>query len=108
MALVRRKVSTVKWPVQVSVPADGGRFDKETYEGVFKNLGRAAIEELATQGDPELVRAVLTDWEGIEEEDGKPVAFNSKNLEEWIDNPHWLRGTTKAILEILEEAAVKN
>ncbi len=108
MALVRKKVTSVKWPVTVSVPCDGGRFEKETYDGTFKNLGRSSVEALADQGDPELIRGVLVGWEGIEEEDGKPVAFNSKNLEEWIDNPHWLRGTTKAILEILEEASVKN
>jgi hypothetical protein len=108
MSLVRKKVSTVKWPVTVHLPADGGKWDKESYTGVFKVCTRSEIEELANTGDPDLIRGVLEGWEGIEEEDGTEIPFNSKNLDEWIDNPHWLRGTTKAILEILDESLAKN
>ena len=108
MALVRKKVSTVKWPVSVKVPADGGKWHKATFTGIFKLCTLTEYGEYANQGDPELIKAVLEDWEGIEEEDGTEVPFNSKNLDSFLDDPHWIRGTTLAVLELLNEGAAKN
>ena len=73
MAFVRKKVATYKWPVTVEYPSDGGHFEKQSFDVVFKRLGRSKFSELVDKGDIELLEAVLESWEGIEDEDGKPV-----------------------------------
>ena len=42
MAFVRKKIATYKWPVTVEYPSDGGHFEKQSFDVVFK-IGRAHV-----------------------------------------------------------------
>ena len=108
MAFVRKKVATYKWPVTVEYPSDGGHFEKQSFDVVFKRLGRSKFSELVDKGDIELLEAVLESWEGIEDEDGKPVPCTAAVRKEFFDDPYFCRGVVKAYLESLEGAPAKN
>jgi hypothetical protein len=108
MAFVRKKVASVKWPVKVSVPSDGGTFETQTFQGVFKLVGRKEIMDLADNGDEALITQVLEGWEEIEDETGKEISFTKKNLKDFMDDHHWTRGVVKALMEMVDEAPSKN
>ena len=84
MAFVRKKVKTFKWPVTVEEPADGGVFYDSSFDAVFKRVPRSEFQKLADKGDLDLLKAVMTGWEGIEDEDGKPLPFSQAAMKEFI------------------------
>lgn len=108
MAFVRKKEATYVWPVTVEVPVDGGRFDKQTFDATFKRLGRSEFTKLADMGDIQLLEKVVIGWDGIEDEDGKPIKFTLPELRDFADDAYWCRGVIKAYLESLEGAQSKN
>jgi hypothetical protein len=108
MAFVRKKSSTFKWPVTVEFPVDGGRFEKETFDAVFKRIGRSEFQRLVDKGDTDLIEAVMAGWEGMQDEAGKDIPFTSSTLKEQIEDPYWTRGVIGSYLKSLEGAAAKN
>ena len=108
MAFVRKKVKTFKWPVKIKEPADGGVFETSTFDAVFKRVPRSEFQKLADKGDLELLKAVLTGWEGIEDEDGKPVPFSQVTMKEFADDSYWIRGVLSAYTETFEGAQLGN
>lgn len=108
MAFIRKKVKTFKWPVTIEEPADGGVFEESTFDAVFKRVPRSEFQRLADKGDLELLKAVLTGWEGIDDEDGKPVPFSQATMKEFSDDPYWIRGVLKAYTETFEGARLGN
>jgi hypothetical protein len=108
MAFVRKKSATFKWPVTVESPVDGGRFESETFDAVFKRIGRSEFQKLIDKGDLELVEAVLSGWEGIADEAGKEVPFTKGTLKEMLDDPYFTKGIIAAYLASLEGGKAKN
>ena len=108
MALIRKKVTSIKWPVSISSPADGGTWKDEAYTGTFKKVGIKQIEELADKGDPQLIREVLEGWEDIKDEDGNDVAFTKKELDGFLNDINFIKGTVQAIIDMQKGAPEKN
>jgi hypothetical protein len=108
MAFVRKKVKTFKWPVKVEEPADGGVFETSTFDAVFKRVPRSEFQELADKGDFDLFKSVLIGWEGIEDEEGKPVPFSQATMKEFADDAYWIRGVLQAYTETFEGAKLGN
>ena len=50
MALIKKKVTSIKWPVTVTSPSDGGKWRTESFTGIFKKVGITQIEKLADKG----------------------------------------------------------
>lgn len=108
MAFVRKKSSSFKWPVTVEFPVDGGHFETETFDAIFRRVGRAEFTKLADQGDVELVERVLEGWEGIKDEEGKDIPYTKASLKDMLDDPYFARAIIKSYLESLEGAKAKN
>ena len=108
MAFIRKKVASVRWPVTVEIPSDGGKFEKQLFNVTFKLLGRSEFTKLADKGDVELLEAVLEGWDEIVDEDGTAVLFTAANRKGFLDDPYFCRGVIKAYLESLDGAQVKN
>jgi hypothetical protein len=108
MAFVRKKSSTFKWPVTVDFPVDGGRFESESFDAVFKRIGRTDFQKLIDKGDTDLIETVLVGWEGVKDESDKDIAFTKAALRDQLDDPCFTKGVIKAYLETLEGAKVKN
>ena len=108
MTLVRKKVTNVKWPVKITTPCDGGTWSVETFTGVFKKIGLNQIEKLADKGDLHLVKDVLKGWEDIKDEDGNDVAFTKKELDGFLNDINFIKGTVQAIIDMQKGAPEKN
>ena len=108
MAFARKKVSTVKWPVKVEEPADGGTFDTSTFTAVFKRLPRSKFEKLADRGELDLLQAIMVGWEEIQDETGKAVTFTQAALKEFADDPYWIRGVLNAYTETYKGGELGN
>lgn len=108
MAFVLKKVSTYKWPVEVSVPVDGGKFKKETFTAIFKKMSRSAFNDLIDEGDDALVDQIIEGWEGIKDEDGEEVPFCAGTKKELFDDPYVLRALIESYTNSITGAAEKN
>ena len=108
MAFVLKKVSTYKWPVEVSVPVDGGKFKKETFTAIFKKMSRSAFNELIDEGDDALVDEIIEGWEGVKDEDGEDVPFCAGTKKELFDDPYVLRALIESYTNSITGAAEKN
>jgi len=108
MAFVRKKVKTFKWPVKVEEPADGGVFETSTFDAVFKRVPRSEFQKLADKGDLDLLKSVLIGWEGIEDEEGKPVPFSQATMKEFADDAYWFLFVEQAYTETFEGAKLGN
>lgn len=108
MAFVRKKSSTFKWPVSVQYPTDGGRFETESFDAVFKRLGRKEFQRLVDLGENQLIEAVLKGWEGITDESGKEIPFSHSELNDLLDDPCFIKGLVQSYLSSLEGEKAKN
>lgn len=109
MPFVRKsKDASFKWPVAVEYPTDGGRFETETFDAVFRRIGRSEFNKLLDKGDTDLIESVLVGWEGIKDEGDKDLPYSKAALKELIDDPYFTRGIVKSYLESLEGAKAKN
>lgn len=91
-------IKSVKWPVTVNVPQDGGTVKKYEFTAQFELIGQkeyddfykpAKGEEPAGEKDVGLTRRVLTGWgNDVCDEDGNPIEFNAENLERMISKPY--------------------
>lgn len=108
MAFVRKKSSSFKWPVTVEFPVDGGRFETESFDALFRRIGRKEFQKLLDKGDVELIEAVMEGWEGVKDESGKDIAFTPAALKDMLDDPCFTKGVITSYLASLEGAKAKN
>ena len=86
MAFVLKKSNTVKWPVTFQKAANGGKFKKQTFTAIFKEIGRDRFNELVDKGDVALVDEILLGWEGIQDEEKVDVPFSDENKAFLLDD----------------------
>lgn len=93
MAFVLKQSDTYTWPVAFDVPVDGGRHQRQSFDGEFRRLSQSRIREIGTQiesgetTDAEVAGEVLVGWSGITDDDGKEVPFSQAALERLLDVP---------------------
>ena len=105
---VLKKVSSYKWPVEVSLPVDGGKFAKQTFTAVFRKMSRSAFNNLIDEGDDALVAEIVESWEGIEDEHGDELVYNAENRALLFDDPYVMRAVIQAYTDSITGAAEKN
>ena len=108
MAFVLKKVASYKWPVKVEIPVDGGKFETQTFDAIFKKMSRSSFNDLVDKGDDALVGEILLGWEGINDDAGKPVPFTEKNKQQLCDDPYVLRALIQAYADSLTGVTSKN
>lgn len=100
-----------KWPVTVSTPVDGGKFQNHTFTAVFKRLTQTRIQEIASaegQTDKDIAREVVTGFEDINDADGTAIPFTSSTLERLLDAPGVASAIVHAFMASLTGAKRKN
>lgn len=108
MPLIKKSNKVIKWPVTISDPEDGGSFGTMEYTAHFKKVGRDTLEELVKVGDANLLQGTVVGWDDIQDESGNIIPFSKKELKEWCEDTHFVRGTVKALLTMLDDAMAKN
>lgn len=75
--------STYTWPVTVLMPADGGKFEKSTFDVEFRRLTLDEIKELESQDETGLAqcKAIVAGWKGVVDDSGDAVPFSDGALD---------------------------
>ena len=69
---------SVKWPVTVNIPQDGGTIKKKIFNAEFTLLDQDefnAIYKDAGGNDEDLIRRTLVGWSDVGDPDGNPIDF---------------------------------
>lgn len=114
MAFVLKQSDTYSWPVTFEVPTDGGRHERQTFDGEFKRLPQSRVRELGKLieanevTDVEVASEVLVGWAGITDDNGKDVPFSQKALEQLMEVPLLATQVVAAYFQSLSGAKRKN
>ena len=119
MAFVLKQSSSYSWPVSFDVPVDGGRHEKQTFDGEFKRLPQSKIGPMVAElgkledlGEldriTEIASDVLIGWSGINDDDGKEIPFSQKALEQLLEVPFLAVAVLKAYVDSIKGAKRKN
>jgi hypothetical protein len=108
---------TIRWPVTVMMPVDGGETAKFVFTGIFNRLSEEELDELTKADEPvqtdasenaeeadklvkhrpmsEILRGnaerlprLLVGWDGVTDASGKPVEFSIELLKKQITGPN--------------------
>src|SRR6059058_3658975 len=108
---VLKKGNEYTWPVSFETPSDGGKFDRHSFDCVFRRIPQSKIKEMVSNtgmNDAEFVREVLVGWKGIKDEQGQEIPFSELSLEEILDVPGLSGAIATAYLESIAGAKRKN
>ena len=126
MAFVLKQSSSYTWPVSFDVPVDGGRHERQTFDGELKRLPQSRIVEIqeAVQKrlsaiqrgeeadgmitDHEIAVEILIGWTGITDDTGEQVPFSEKAKAELLDVPTVTAAVVTAYFGSLQGAKRKN
>jgi hypothetical protein len=119
MSFVLKQTDTYSWPVAFDVPVDGGRHERQTFDGVFKRLPQSKIGPLVAElqriedlGDlervTEMASDVLVGWSGVTADDGKEIPFSQKALGQLLEVPLLAVSVIKAYMDSIKGAKRKN
>ena len=76
---------TVKWPVTVNVPQDGGRTSKATFEAHFEVI-TAEEQQQAIRDGKDLLDVQLIGWnDQVKGDDDQPLAFSEAAKKALLD-----------------------
>jgi hypothetical protein len=88
MAIKLRQKPTFKFRVELAQP---GTDERATLALVGKHKGQNELRDLVGKAgelegkDAEFLPLFLEDWEGVQDEDGKPAKFTTENVAEFLD-----------------------
>jgi hypothetical protein len=114
MAFVLKQSDSYSWPVTFNLPVDGGRHERQTFDGEFKRIPQSRITEIGGQikaeeiTDADLAAEVLVGWSGVTDNSGAQVPFSQHALEQLLDVPMLAAAITLAYFESLQGAKRKN
>ena len=119
MAFVLKQSDTYIWPVTFDLPVDGGRHEKQTFDGEFKRLPQSKIGPMVAEltkledlGDldrlTEIASDVLVGWSGVTGDDGKEIPYSQKALEQLLEGPFLAVAVLKAYMDSIKGAKRKN
>lgn len=111
---VLSKTGRYFWPVTISLPVTGGKFEKSSFDAEFKRLPQSKLRRLLdASGDGALTdfafcSEFVCGWRGIQDESGAEVPFSETALSELVEIPGVAKALGLAYLESLSGSKVKN
>lgn len=102
--------NTVKWPVTVNVPQDGGTFKTQKFTGYIELIDYDAFQETLESDDSDaaLMLAVLKGWENVQDESGAEAEFTQQVAEQLSKIPYFRLGVIRAYRDAVQGGAAKN
>jgi hypothetical protein len=92
MALKIKQSATFWWPVEVSLPTDGGLYERQTFDVEFARLGLTELTDLRADvmtgkiTDLDGFRALVKGWRGVQS-DGEDLPFSDSALKALVEIP---------------------
>ena len=119
MAFVLKQSNTYYWPVSFDLPIDGGRFERQSFDGEFKRLPQSVVgpmigelDQLESIGDmskiTEAARDVIVGWTGVTDDQGKDIPFSQTALDQILEIPMVNIAILKAFIDSIKGAKRKN
>jgi hypothetical protein len=110
MAFKIVKQLEIDWPVPVNVPTSGGKTELHTFTAKFKIMGNEYFEKAQQKAkdDIDLISKLITGWDGVLDDNDKPVKYSKKALSELCSLPFVRIAIIKAYTEALNGAEAKN
>jgi hypothetical protein len=111
---VMKKRESYFWPVEYSVPVDGGKYDKQIFEAEFKMLDQSRFDALAEQAglqavdDNDFLDEVLLGWRNVKDENGEDAPHNALHRKVLLNLPNMRQTLISAFFESMQGAARKN
>lgn len=108
-----RQPDTLRWPVKVRLPKDGGGFVDEGFDALFKRLTRVEVDNLAERvasgeiSGVDAVKSIVVGWSGVTD-DGADVPFSAAALDQLLNIPGVALATYRAFADAVNGAATKN
>ncbi len=103
---------TWTYPVTIQVPAGGGATGSQEFVASFRLAAPEVMDALQSNkgiyADIELLEHVVQGWEGIAAPDGKPLAYNQKNLALLTAIPYWRAPVIEAYFRFAAGLPAKN
>lgn len=119
MAFVLKQSDTYSWPVTFDVPVDGGRHERQTFDGEFKRLPQSKVGPMVAELNrlddgadmeriTELASEVLVGWSGVTDDSGKEIPFSQKALEQLLEVPLLAASVLRSYFDSIKGAKRKN
>jgi hypothetical protein len=123
MAFVLKQTNTYTWPVTLVLPVDGGRRDKQTFDGEFRRLPQTRINQIVRLArmsergrlnddeellDQDAAKELLAGWAGIIDDEGKEIPFSDGALGQLLEIPTVAGQIVRAWFESIDTAKRKN
>jgi hypothetical protein len=108
MAFTKRLAGTgtYKWRATIKTPVDVDTYDTATMTLVFKR--QKASDTTSYKGDRDFLRSVIVGWEDYNDENGKPIPFSRKELDELLEDEFFIIGASESYTASLRGAREKN
>ena len=105
MAFVLKQSASYTWPVSFKLPADGGKFEKQSFDAEFKRLPQGRINEIQAEvqarikaverneaiedgiTDQSIAREISIGWSGIVDDEGDEVAYSTAARDQLLEVP---------------------
>ena len=88
--------ATYKTEVEALVPVEEGGTTIAKFTVWFRYIPVSEYRDYSVIGDAEVVRNVVTNWEGIEDADGNEYVFNQDHLDEIVEMSFFYNGVLNA------------
>jgi len=110
MSFKIKATNTVKWPITVNVPQDGGTYKTQKFTGIIELIDADAFTEALDSDDADatLMLAVLKGWENVQTEDGAEAEFTPEVAASLSKVPYFRLAVIRAYRDAVQGGAAKN
>lgn len=106
MSFTRKTTGTYWWAGVIREPDEDGVLVESEIRLKFKRIGQKEAQKFA--GDVELLRGVIVDWSGIQDESGKDIAFTKKELSDMLNDQFVAISMAQIYFDALQKARTGN
>ena len=108
------EVPSIKWPVKIKIPKDGGTFTAATFTGEFVAMAQEEIDIALEQNrdgtlDSGFAGDVLCGWTDgqVQDTDGSPLPYSDENKKKLLRMPYVRRGVVESFFDAVGGGAAR-
>lgn len=106
MAFVRKVGGTYWWAGIIREPDENGDLIESEVRLKFKRIGFKQSKGYDTDAD--LLKAIVVDWSGVQDETGKDIPFSKKELADLINDQFYAISFSQIYFDALNKARTGN
>lgn len=106
MAFTKKTNSTYWWSGVIREPDEEGALIESDVRLKFKRIGNKEAQKFA--GDAELLKGVIVDWSGFQDETGKDIPFTKKDLGDMLNDQFVAISMAQIYFDALQKARTGN